>query len=185
MVYRFSGSYREAPVTLTQRVVAREHGYLVVDVTIAERGAQERLRLRIGDSGARKGELVSVAKLEGDVQVPFGVNAYGQLMNDIVLSADENTGLVDASTAVVDVGGNALYCDVTKYRVRVGAHDALMTTLSSEQFDWGHVGGEISTQEGKLLYKAEIVELGTSNGRHVAAQEGLEIYEDDYEHFEE
>lgn len=185
VVYRFSGSYRESPVTLTQQVVSREHGYLIVDVTVDERGARQLLRLRIAEGGERKGELVSVARLEGKVQVPFGVAAYGQLMNEIVLSADENAGLVDATTMLVNVDGDDLYCDVTAYRVRVGAHEAVMTTVSSEEFKWGHVGGEIATSDGKLLYKAEIVDIGANANNQVAAQEDIEIYEDDYDHFEE
>lgn len=185
VVYRFSGSYRESPVTLTQQVVNKEHGYLIVDVSVDERGARQRLRLRIADEGEKKGELVSVARLEGRVQYPFGVAAYGQLMNDIVLSADENAGLVDATTMLVNVNGSDLYCDVTSYRVRVGVHDAVMTTVSSDEFKWGHVGGEIATTDGRLLYKAEIVDIGAHANSQVAAQEDIEIYEDDYDHFEE
>ncbi len=185
VVYRFSGSYRDAPVTLTQKVVSREGGYLTVDVTLDEGGAQQRLRLRMSDEGPRAGELLSVAKLEGDVQVPLGIAAYGQLMNDVVLSADENSGIVDATTMLVDVGGDDLYCDVTSYQVRVGAHDAVMTTVSSDEFAWGHVAGEIATFDGSLLYKAEIVDIGSGTGAEVAASEDSEIYESDYDHFEE
>lgn len=185
VVYRFSGSYRDTPITLTQQVVGYAHGYLHVDVTVDEAGAQQRLRLRIGADGERKGELISVAKLEGDVQVPFGVVAYGNLMNDIVLSADENAGLVDATRMAVDVVGNELYCDVSSYKVRVGAHDAVMTTVSSDDFAWGHVGGEIATTDGKVLYKAEIVDIGKGKNTEVATQEDIEIYENDYDHFEE
>jgi hypothetical protein len=185
VVYRFSGSYRETPVRLTQQVVGYEHGYLLVDVTVDDSGAQQRLRLRIGSKGERKGELISVARFEGAVQVPFGLVAYGQLMNDIVLTADENEGLVDATRTVVDVAGNDLYCDVSSFRVRVGAHDAVMTTVSSDEFAWGHVGGEIATTDGNVLYKAEIVDIGAGSNARVATQEDIEIYEDDYDHFEE
>jgi hypothetical protein len=102
-----------------------------------------------------------------------------------MLSADENAGLVDATRSTIDVAGRPLHCDVSSYRVRVGAHDAVMTTLSSDEFAWGHVGGEISTLDGKVLYKAEIVDIGSKNTSRVATQEDIEIYEDDYEHFEE
>ncbi len=185
VVYRFSGSYRETPLLLTQQVVGYEHGYLLVDVTVDDAGAQQRLRLRMGDTGERKGELISVARFEGSVQVPFGVVAFGQLMNEIMLSADENQGLVDATRMVVDVAGQELFCDVSSFRVRVGAHEAVLTTVSSDDFAWGHVAGEIATPDGSVLYKAEIVDIGGGANGQVATQEDIEIYEDDYDHFEE
>lgn len=185
VVYRFSGSYRETPVTLTQQVVGEEHGYLLVDLTVDDSGTQQHLRLRIGAEGPRKGELISVARFEGSVQVPYGLVAYGHLMNEIILTADENDGLVDATRAVVDVAGVDLYCDVSSFKVRVGAHEAVMTTVSSDEFAWGHVGGKIATADGNVLYKAEIVDIGAGSNRRVATQEDIEIYEDDYDHFEE
>jgi hypothetical protein len=187
VVYRFSGSYREAPVTLTQRVVGRENGLFILDVTIDREGGQQRLRLRIGAEGERQGELVSVAELEGSVQRPFGVAAYEQLMNDIVLGADENVDQVSRADVTIDVAGHPVACTKTTYRVRVGAHEAYMTTISSPQFPWGHLGGDISTIDGKVLYKAEIVDAGDARrDGHVAAQEDEpEIYEDDYDHFEQ
>src|SRR5947209_1607777 len=43
-VYRISGSYREAPVSITQRLVARAGGVMLLDMTIEDGGAVERLR---------------------------------------------------------------------------------------------------------------------------------------------
>ena len=180
VIYRFSGSYREAPITLSQRVVKREHGYLVVDVKIDDGGSQQRLRLRIGDEGTeRAGELVSVARLIGNVQHPFGKAAFDELMNGIMLTADENEGLIDTASMVIDIAGDKLPCTVSSYRVRVGAHDAVMTTLSSPAFAWGHVGGEIATSDGRLLYKAEIVDLGGPGmTESVAVQADLDAYDE-------
>jgi hypothetical protein len=110
------------------------------------------------------------------VQRPFGVAAYEQLMNGIILSADDNSGLVSSSETVVDIAGMPLAVTESSYRVRVGAHQALMKTMSAEDFAWGDVGGEIRTLDGQLLYKAEIIELG-KQPRTMAAHGVEDIYE--------
>lgn len=187
VVYRFSGSYRDEPVTLTQRVVERSSERIIVDVTVDEGGEQQRLRLRIKDAGGHLGELISVARLEGNVQQPFGTAAYEKLMNELVLAADENEELLGSTSVTIDVGGGEIACTKTSYRVRVGAHEAVMATLSSDGFPWGHVGGEIVTLDGNVLYKAEIIQLGgTTEAGELAIQEELEgAYEDEYEHLDE
>ena len=60
-----------------------------------------------------------------------------------------------------------------RYRVRVGAHAAVMETVSSPQFAWGDLGGQITTLDGALLYKAEIIDVGGSgfDDPQVAVQE--------------
>jgi hypothetical protein len=183
VVYRFSGSYREAPVTLTQRVVGRERDVFVLDVTIDEEGGQRRLRLRIAAEGERHGELLSVVELSGESERPFGVAAYEELMNDIVLGADENVEQVSQAEQTLDIAGKPVHVVRTKYRVRVGAHDAYMTTFSSPAFPWGDLGGDISTVDGKILYKAEIVDAGDSAADgHIATQEDdPELYRSDDE----
>ena len=69
VVYRFSGSYRDNPVTMTQQVVSVRDGKSVLDLIIDDGRAQLRLRMRLdGDNN-----LLSVAKLDG-----IGLVARGQ-----------------------------------------------------------------------------------------------------------
>jgi hypothetical protein len=179
VTYKFSGSYRDNPVTLTQLVVDRTIDLLVVDVTIDDGEAHHRLRLRVSEAG----ELISVAKLEGNVQLPFGVLAYEQLMNDIVLTADDNSGAIDSIETIREVAGETLAVTLTNYKVHVGLHEAVMQTVVAPGFVWGDVGGEIRSLDGVLMYKAEIVDLGADNDS-VAVYEDDDFY-DDYDHFEE
>jgi hypothetical protein len=160
VVYRFSGSYRDKPVTLSQRVIARDGTDLLVDM-ILENGKQPlTLRLRLDDSPDGGGELISVARIEDEVLLPFGVAAFEEVMDDVVLSADENDGELASAPALVSVGDNELSCIKTSYQVRVGDSQAVMHTLSSNEFAWGDLGGQIETAGGKLLYKAEIIDMG-------------------------
>lgn len=172
VVYRFSGSYRDSPVTMTQQVVAVRDGKSVLDLTIDDGGAHVRLRMRLDGDG----NLLSVAELEGTVQRPFGVQAYEQMMNEIMLSADDNSGLMSSDETIVDVAGVPLAVTSTEYRVRVGAHDAIMKTMAADDFAWGDIGGEIRTLDGKLLYKAEIIELGSERST-IAVHGEEDLYE--------
>jgi hypothetical protein len=61
--------------------------------------------------------------------------------------------------------------------VRVGTQDAVMVTKSAPTFAWGDVGGEIRTKNGKVLYKAEIIESGRAKRDGIAAQEEGDVYE--------
>jgi hypothetical protein len=51
----------------------------------------------------------------------------------------------------------------------VGKKQATMSTLESSTFVWGDVGGEIKTDKGKVLYKAEVVEAGHDDAAAKAA----------------
>jgi len=173
VVYRFSGSFRDAPVEVTHRVVDRRGDMLVIDVTIEDRGAQQRLRMRVTDSG----DLLSVARWEGDVLRPFGVPAFESMMSELTLAADENLGLIEERRGELEIGGAPVDATVARYRVRVGAHDAVMVTKSAPGFAWGDVGGEIRASSGKVLYKAEIVESGNASRDGIAVQEEGDVYE--------
>ena len=95
VVYRFSGSFRKAPITLTQRVVARKGQVLTVDVA-AESGEQKReLRVTL-DIAPGKSEVLSVARLEGGVESPASPAAYDDLLAETTLAADQNEGLLGA-----------------------------------------------------------------------------------------
>ncbi len=180
VVYRLTGSYRDGPITMTQRVVARSAEVLVIDVTIDDGKAEQKLRLRLDETDAAGGELISVAKLDGTIQRPFGVARYQTLMNQLMLSADENVATLGSTGVLVDLGPSELACTKTSYQVRVGEDEAVMETLSSTMFPWGDVGGQISTKDGTLLYKAEVVDLGDAMGsaRVVATQGEPEAYDE-------
>jgi hypothetical protein len=173
VVYRFTGSYREAPVEVTHTVVDRDDEILVVDVNIEDRGAQERLRMRIAEDG----DIISVARWEGNVLRPFGIHAFENLMSQLTLAADENLGLIAEGKDRLDVAGEPVDATISRYRVRVGAHDAVLVTASAPGYRWGDVGGEIRTDAGKVLYKAEIVEAGRVTENGIAAQEEGDVYE--------
>jgi hypothetical protein len=160
VVYRFSGSFRKTPLVLTERVVDRKGALLTIDVT-AEAGDQKReLRVKIDDAPFAKNEVVSVARLEGGTEKPANLDAYEALMAETTLAADQNEAFLGVEDVVLDLGGTLLPCRKASYRVRVGKRQATLHTLASDGFAWGDVGGEITAASGKVLYRAEVVEVG-------------------------
>ena len=169
VVYRFSGSFRKAPLTLTQKVVARTGAIVTIDLSLQDGGSKEALRVKIDESSPSRSDVVSVARLEGGVEKAATLEAYEQLMTRTTLSADQNEALVGTEDVTVDVGGAAVSAKRTTYRVRVGKKQATLKTLESTGFAWGDVGGEITTTNGKLLYRAEVIEAGRGDAAKAAA----------------
>ncbi|MEZ4441713.1 MAG: hypothetical protein R3B72_21610 [Polyangiaceae bacterium] len=171
VVYRFSGSYRKAPVEVSHTIIAKKDHELLVDVTITDGGKAQRLRLRTSEDG----EVLSVARWDGNTLRPFGVEAYEDLMAELTLAADENLGLMSSKDKRILVGGKPFDATVSRYRVRVGARDAVLESATSS-FSWGDVGGEIRTLEGEVLYKAEVIDAGQTDAGIAATEEG-DVYE--------
>lgn len=159
IVYRFSGSFRKAPLTLSERVIAKKGSLLTIDLSADDDGKKTELRLTVDDAGG-KNEVVRVARLVGGVEKAATIESYEKLMATTVLAADENEALLGKEEITLDLGGAPLPCRKTSYRVRVGKKQATLRTLESEGFAWGDVGGEITSSAGKTLYRAEILELG-------------------------
>jgi hypothetical protein len=182
VVYRFSGSYRKSPVTLTQRVLERKEGVLVVDVTLEDEGKRDQLRLRVHDVPGESDDVLSVARVEAGVLKPFGVAAYEALMAKTMLSVDRNEALIKSDDATIRVGKRYFDCVESSYRIRTGDTSATMTTLESSTFAWGDLGGQIQSADGAILYKAEVIDYGSagSSPAGVVAAHADEDFDDDY-----
>jgi hypothetical protein len=160
IVYRFSGSFRKAPLTLTQKVFAREGMTLVIDMTLEGKDRKTELRVRMNDSAAARGEVLSVARLENGAEKDAGIAAYEALMAEVALAADQNEELLGTEEVSVEVGGATLACKRTSFRVKLGKQKATMSTLEKDGFAWGDLGGEIVAKDGTVLYRAEVVQIG-------------------------
>lgn len=160
IVYRFSGSYRDRPIVLTQRVVGRENTTLVLDVTFDDGASAKHFRLEVHDEPGQANHIVSVARVIGDQEKPMEVEAYEQLMAKTVMPIEANEAVIDREVATVRIGSDAMACKKTTYRVLSQGGSATMTTFESPRFAWGDLGGEVLSSKGQLLYKAAVVEVG-------------------------
>lgn len=179
VVHRFSGSFSETPITLTQRVNARSGNTLVIDITFEEGDVKQVLRVRMDDSPEKRGEVLSVARVEGNKEKRVSIDAYEKLMARTAVSADENEEVLGREEVSVDVGGAAMPANKTTYRVRIGKHEGTLRTLQSDRFAWGDLGGEITTENGKVVYKAELVEAGHGDAPKPAVAQTDDAYDDE------
>lgn len=169
VVYRFTGSFRKAPLTLSEKVVARNGATITVDLALTDGESKEEMRIRIDESSPTHNEVVSAARLEGGAEKPATIEAYEKLMLKTTLSADANEALMGTEDVTVDVGGSAIPAKSTTYRVRIGKKTATLKTFESAAFAWGDVGGEIVGTNGKVLYRAQVIDTGHDQGAKAAA----------------
>ncbi|MBI4705077.1 MAG: hypothetical protein HY744_28555 [Deltaproteobacteria bacterium] len=180
VVYRFSGTYRDRPAKLTQKIVGRRGTTVLVDVVLEDGSETEHLRIRSSDAPETRGRILSVARMDGGVERPYGVAAYEELMARTAPAVEDNEGQIGSEPATIKVGTAAVACTRTSYRVRMSGSAATMTTCASPKFAWGDVSGEIAGADGTVLYRAEIVELGRAPAGSVAqAPDDEQIYEGD------
>jgi hypothetical protein len=160
VVYKFSGSFRKAPMTLTEKVIAREGDAFLMNVTADDGATKRELKVKMGDAGEHKNEVLAVWKIENGKETASTVEAYEALLASTTLSADSNDAVLGSEDVKVSVGKDTVDAKRTSFRVRVGKKHGTLKTLESGAFAWGDLGGEITTDGGKLLYKAEVVDAG-------------------------
>lgn len=166
VVFSFEGSFYKTPLTLTERVVERDAASITIELSLAEKGKKpEVLRVKTGATAANHGEVLSVAKAaEGGAFTAMKTSDYDTFIAKTVASADENEAILDSSEEVVTVHDSKIPVTKTRYRVKIGKQAATMSTLASDRFSWGDLGGEIKTDAGALVYRASLVDMGEGAG---------------------
>ena len=154
-VHRFSGSFAREPLTLTEEVAAREDAAWVVDFSLTQSDKVERVRVRFD---LANGQAVSAARFDGAHETPAQLSDYEALLARTVYTADVNDGLVSENDQTCLVGADELDCETKTYKVWIGEAPATLSVVHSNTFADRDVSGEITTQDGKLVYRAELVE---------------------------
>jgi hypothetical protein len=154
-VHRFSGSFASEPLTLTEEVTAREDSAWVVDFSLTQNEKVDRLRVRFD---VASGQAVSAANLDGSKETPGKLANYEALMARTVYAADVNDGLVSSNDQTCLVGTDELDCETKTYKVWVGDAAATLAVVHSNTYADRDVSGEITTDDGKLIYRAELIE---------------------------
>lgn len=159
VVVRVSGAHVGATFVLTERVIGVWGQIEVVDVTLEGEGVEERLRVRFQ---AGTGRAVAVSRFVGPDEVPATLADYEKLLERTQLAPDSNDELVRTSKETCLVGERAIDCEATTYTVTVGGERATMTVSRSESLAGRDVSGEIRAADGRVLYRAEILDQGAS-----------------------
>ena len=166
-VHRFSGKFNAKPVTLTEQVVGVEGDLLVVDFVLEEGDKMTALRARMRPDS--NNDVVSIARIGGDKESPASMADYEALMAKTVFAPDENESKIDSETTTCLVGEKELPCEKTTYRVRVGDKTGVLSIMTSTEVPGRDIGGEVTGEDGSVLYRAELVEMGNTGMASMAA----------------
>ena len=165
---RYSGSFRQRPLTLTEKVLSVDGDRAVIDYQLEDGRRDQHLRV---ERDLRDGTVRHVWRLEAGQETETGIYEYDEMLSKTSFSADANEGQVGSSEETCLVGQRQMRCDTTQYQVLVAGEPAILTISSSHELPGRDLSGTITDQNGNLLYRAELVELSRGSDASVASRE--------------
>jgi hypothetical protein len=165
-VFRVSGLLVDEPRTIAERVVAREGAILVVDYDVTSAsGARESLRVSFDAVGSEDEAVFAVSRIALGAETPVEVAAFTSLMNATGLAADivDHGEVFRTPPFVREIDGRSFDCEESSNHVTIGGLGAIKTSTFCAALHWGAVESEIVTDEGDVLERTELVELGESD----------------------
>ncbi len=166
---KFSGSFRKNPITLTQRVLSRDGTVALVEMTLTEGKKSQTIRARIDRPAVGQETVLDVVKVENGKEHAANIAVYDAFMQKTMPDVDMNEETLGTEEATMMMGGKEMTGKVTRYKVKMGARDAVMSIFHADGFAWGDVAGEITGMDGKTIYKAEVTDLGSTNTASASA----------------
>jgi hypothetical protein len=157
-VYQYGGAFSTAPVTLTEQVIAAEEDgkILVVDFVFEEGPRMTAFRVRM----TPEGQAMSVLRIGAAGEAPGTIAEYEALVKKTELVPDTNDEVLAREKTACLVGEEQVECEVTTYRVTLGKKQAKLTITRSDALPGRDIGGDVVSEDGKVLYSARLVERG-------------------------
>lgn len=154
LLHRFSGTFRNHPLTLREEVVAVDSSTFTVLYTLDEGATQQQLLVVRAQRSER---IVKVERqLEGRI-VLGSVADYDALVEKTMFVPDVNHGEVAKKTATCLVDEVEHDCEIAEYRVQVADQTAKMSVARSKSLG-RDVSGEIIAVDGTVLYHAQLLQ---------------------------
>jgi len=164
-VHRFSGSFTKTPITMSEEVIAKAGSLILIDYTLEEGSHKTKLRVTHDVNTDR---VLRVREIHGKRELPSSIEAYDAMIAKTLFVPDDNAGQVAKSETTCMIGDQAVDCEKTDYSVTVDGEPA---TFSVARGADGHdISGEISSTDGKILYRAETIEQKKGTPSGVAAR---------------
>lgn len=164
-VHRFSGSFTKTPLTLTEEVVARAGGLVVVDYTLDQGKHHTKLRVTHDASNDR---VLRVREIHGRKELASSVAAYESMIAKTMFVPDANEAEIGSEKSTCLVAQKSVDCQKKSYRVKIGSEVATLSL--SQASDGQDIGGEISSPDGKVFYRAELLESRAGTPGNVASR---------------
>ena len=164
-VHRFSGAALDEPLMLTEEVVDREDHSFVVDYTLETADTWEQFRVRRDE---RTWQIDSVARVVDGEEVAATLADFEALLERTVVAADSNSGQVGETQETCTVGEAELPCTSRTFEVMIGGEAATLVVTNSEELPGRDLGGVLESDQGEVLYRAELVEMQHGSNGSVA-----------------
>ncbi len=156
-VHRISGSFSDQAMLLTERVVAKSDGDVTLEYTLEDSTLTTKLLVR---HAIETDDVIEVRRVVDGKEEPGTLADYESLMAKTALVPDSNEGFMTAKKGTCLVGPSELDCETKSYRVMIGEKSATLDVTQSEKFPGRDISGEISAEDGEVLYRAELLESG-------------------------
>lgn len=170
ITYRFTGKLIGGTVTLTEKVLSRDLGRIVVEVHMASKKLDERLVVTFVDLPTGRGDVLEVSSIDAEGnRAARTIAEYEALMAKVAPAADSNEELLGTDESPRNIGGVDVDAKVQSFRVLVKGKKAVLRTVESNAIAWGDLGGEITAEDGATLYRAEVLEMGKKDVASEAA----------------
>ena len=155
LVHRYSGTYRSEPLVIAEEVVAQEGDVLVVDYTVLEGDAPQKLRVRMT---VRSERVIAVSKIKDDFERPAAISDYERLMEKTAFATDRNRGLVSRRPQTCLVGPAEFDCVESQFDVQVAGQEGTLLVARHPGLA-RDIAGEVTAVDGTVLYKADLIEF--------------------------
>jgi hypothetical protein len=152
-----SGSFRKNPALLTERVIGDEYGAWVIEYRLEDSEGSTSLRVWIDQD---TDQVKRVSRLIDGLEKPGTVADYEALMASASVVPDTNDGLVANSSGTCMLGPTELDCETKSYKVMLGDREASLGVTQSAAVPGIDLAGEITTADGSVIYRSELVERG-------------------------
>jgi hypothetical protein len=163
-VFRVSGLLVDEPRTIAERVVAREGATLVVDYDVTSvSGGRDTFRVSFDAVGADDEAVFAVSRVALGAETPVEVSTFTSIMNATALEIVDHGEVFRTPSFVREVDGRSFDCEETSDHVTIGGLGAIQTSTFCPALHWGAVESEIVTDDGEVLQRTELVELGESD----------------------
>jgi hypothetical protein len=156
-VHRITGSFTAKPMLLIERVVASDDNVVAVEYTLEDVDGMTQLLVR---RDAHTDAIVSVARLIDGREEITSKSEFDALIAKTTFAPDSNEGYVDRTLGTCLVGPSELDCETKSYRVMVGEKEASLDITRTDKMPGRDVAGEITTPDGEVIYRAELLEVG-------------------------
>jgi hypothetical protein len=159
-VHRISGSFSQKPMLLVERVVAMDETSTTIEYTVEDLDSQSQLLVT---REASTDQIISVMRVADGKTVPASIADFEALIARTTFAPDSNEGYLDRTLGTCLVGPSELDCETKSYRVRIGEREANLDITRSDKYPGRDIGGEITSADGEVIYRAELLEVGNDS----------------------